>query len=101
MARRAKDYIEFEWDEGNIDKNLVKHGVSNKKAEEVFVDKFAFVTPDVKHSTKEPRNQILGRDYSGKYLAVYYTLRRKKIRIISARSMSRKERNQYEKQKKV
>ncbi|OGM13965.1 hypothetical protein A3D84_02540 [Candidatus Woesebacteria bacterium RIFCSPHIGHO2_02_FULL_42_20] len=101
MARRSGDYFEFDWDKGNKDKNWVRHRVSNQQAEQIFVDKFAFVTPDVKHSTIEPRYQILGQTFAGRYLAVYYTLRGIKIRIISARPMNKKERTQHEKQKEI
>ena len=101
MARKSKNYLEFEWDQGNIDKNWIKHKITNHGAEQVFVDKFAFITPDVKHSTLEPRYQILGQTFEDKYLTVYYTQRENKIRVISSRSMSRKEKNQYDKQKKV
>ena len=46
---------EFEWDKGNIDKNWLKHRVSNKESEESFFDKNSIIYKDVIHSKKEER----------------------------------------------
>ena len=88
--------IEFEWDRGNRKKNWVKHRISTKESEDLFFDKRSFTTKDTRHSTIEDRFQILGKTVKGKHLAVYFTVRGNKIRVISARPMSRKERKQYE-----
>lgn len=95
-----KTSIEFEWDHGNINKNWVKHKINTKESEDVFFDKWSFTTKDVKHSGLEDRFQILGKTEEKKYLTVYYTMRGHKIRIISARPMSKKERIKYDKIKK-
>lgn len=89
--------LEFDWDQGNLDKSWLKHQVSTQESQQAFLDPRAFLTPDSKHSTTEPRHQLLAQTVSGKYLAIYFTLRQNKIRIISARPMSRKEKIQYEK----
>ena len=44
--------IEFEWNKGNVDKNLKKHGVKNEEAEEVFLND-PLIYEDLKHSELE------------------------------------------------
>lgn len=85
----------FDWDSGNIDKNLIKHKVTNQECEEAFFDLDAFVTEDVSHSTIETRYQLLAKSKK-RYLTIYFTNRRNKIRVISARDMNKKEKKQYE-----
>lgn len=89
-------YIEFEWDKGNIDKNM-KHGVADKESEEIFGSRKKVFMKDEKHSLKEERYMIWGKTNTGRKLTVFFTLRNNKVRIISARDMNRKERNAYEK----
>jgi len=88
--------VQFEWDKGNIDKNLKKHGVTNEEAEEIFIDQKAVLTEDINHAIIEKRYQILGRTESGKILNVLFTIRGKIIRIISARFANRKEWKLYD-----
>jgi len=57
--------VRFEWDEGNIDKSF------------------------------EKRCLVLGKSENGKFLSITFTLRKGKVRIISSRPMSRKERRLY------
>lgn len=92
--------IEFEWDSGNLDKSYQKHGVSPKEIEEIFLDNDLGIVPDVGHSQKEQRFIALGKTFEKKNLFVVFTLRREKIRVISARRMHRKEAEKYEKAKK-
>lgn len=96
MDDLLRSSIEFEWDKGNKEKNWAKHRISVKESEDIFFDKRSFTTKDTKHSTIEDRFQILGKTVKGKYLTIYFTVRENKIRVISARPMSRKERKQYE-----
>jgi len=95
-----KEIVEFEWDKGNLDKSYIKHGITPKEAEEVFVSENAWVTPDRKHSQKETRFIILGTSTNGNKLFVVFTLRGTKIRIVSARKMHGKEVQKYEKAQK-
>lgn len=88
--------LTFEWDEGNIDKNLVKHNVTNKESEQVFLNEPNFIFKDEKHLTQEKRYMVWGVANIGRKLSVVFTMRGKKIRIISARDMNRKERRRYE-----
>lgn len=87
--------IEFEWNKGNLDKNLKKHGVKNEETEEVFLNN-PLIYEDLKHSEFEKRYDCLGETDKGKKLFISFTLRNDKIRIISARLMSKKERKGYE-----
>ena len=88
--------VGFEWDDGNKDKNLTKHGVTIGECEEVFQDEKAQKFPDFLHSQHEERNAILGVTKQGKLLRVSFTVRRNRIRIISARPVNRKERKLYD-----
>lgn len=88
----------FEWDAGNERKSVDKHGVSQAEAEQMFFNEPLFVLADDKHSNDELRLHALGRTDSGRLLQVSFTLREgdTRIRVISARAMSRKEREFYE-----
>jgi len=90
-------YIEFEWDKGNIDKNKTKHDIENKEAEEIFLCKQKFIFKDKLHSQKEERLRIFGKTNKNRKLLVVFTIRNKRIRIISARDMNKKEVKFYEK----
>ena len=89
----------FEWDARKAATNVRKHGVSFKEAATVFADPDALDGPDLKHSEQERRSLRLGRSLPGRVLIVAYTIRGsgddEKIRIISARRASRKERAAY------
>lgn len=91
--RRCKG---FEWDEGNAGKNLEKHDVSDSEAEQVFFNQPLVAAPDEKHSAEEPRLHVLGRADAGRRLSLVCTVRAELIRVISARPMSRKEREVYQ-----
>lgn len=88
----------FDWDEGNERKNVDKHDVSQAEAEQVFFHYPLRMVPDPTHSEAEPRWATLGVTDTGRLLQVVFTLRQSgtKIRVISARAMSRKERKIYE-----
>jgi hypothetical protein len=84
----------FEWDKGNERKNIEGHGVSQSEAEQIFFNRPLRITTDPIHSTGEPRWLAFGITDEGRRLLVVFTLRaaQTKIRVISARDMSRKER---------
>lgn len=88
---------EFLWDKANIEKNWLKHKVKPDEAEEIFFDKNRQEYPDPTHSDKEPRSILIGITKNQRLLFVVYTERNKKIRIISARDINRRERGLYEK----
>ncbi len=94
---RLPEPLIFEWDDGNHDKNWLKHGVSNGEAEEFFFDTHKLVAKDVVHSGDgEDRYLVLGRTAEGRLLSVIFTVRSNEVRVISARDMSKKERPLYE-----
>jgi uncharacterized DUF497 family protein len=88
----------FDWDQGNERKNVAAHGVSQEEAEQIFFNQPLRITSDPLHSEREPRWVVLGVTNDGRRLQVAFTLRdaQRKIRVISARDMSRKERKIYE-----
>jgi uncharacterized DUF497 family protein len=87
----------FDWDDGNARKNLDKHDVTQAEAEQVFIGE-PVLAEDIKHSEPEARLQALGETIDGRRLHVTFTLRDggRRIRIISAGDMNRKERATYE-----
>ncbi len=87
----------FEWDSLKAETNLKKHGVSFEEASTVFYDTTALEMSDERHSRDETRWILLGSSFANRLLVVIFTLRDGKIRIISARSASKKERKRYEK----
>lgn len=86
----------FEWDAGNIEKNWERHQVSAAECEQVFFQRPALIAPDLRHSQDEPRYAALGRTAGGRRLSIVFTIRDTRIRVISARAMSRRERRIYE-----
>ena len=82
----------FDWDEGNLEKNLVKHDVVFWEAEEVFFNLPLVVRLDSEHSVSEPRYFALGKTDAGRRLFLTFTLRETLIRVISTRDMTRRER---------
>jgi len=89
----------FEWDAGNDVKSYTKHGVSCLEAESVFQDPQRLDFSDPLHSSREKQYISLGRSNRPRTLCLAWTLRRNKVRIISARPTSRKERTLYEEKK--
>ena len=87
----------FEWDDANSTKNETKHGVTDRESEEIFFNKPLIVTRSSKGG-KEIRHVALGRTYGSRLLTVVFTVRANRIRAISARPMSRNERQVYEKE---
>jgi uncharacterized protein len=88
--------IAFQWDKGNIFKNAEKHDVTVQEAEEVFINDPFILTEDTKHSEHEQRFYGLGQTKTSRKLFVAFTIRDKKIRVISIRDMKKKERSIYE-----
>ena len=86
----------FEWDEKKANQNIKKHGISFEEAATVFGDPFSITIYDPLHSKDEDRFVILGMSNRNRVLVVVHTDRDDKIRIISARKATKKERKQYE-----
>jgi uncharacterized DUF497 family protein len=88
--------MDFEWDPGKAADNQSKHDVSFEEAAEVFGDILSSAAPDPDHSVGEERFVIFGRTGQGRYLVVGFAERNGRIRIITARPMTRRERSAYE-----
>lgn len=86
----------FQWDEGNIDKNLLKHQVHNWECEQIFFNEPLIILDDPEHSLSETRWAAFGQTDGGRLLTIIFTEREKLLRVISARDMGRKEREFYE-----
>ena len=97
----VRDII-FDWDQWNLQKNETKHGVSRIESESAFYDPEYKLFEDLKHSTPIEKRYILyGRSLENRVLMIGFTLRNSKVRIITARSASKKEHGIYESKKKT
>jgi hypothetical protein len=88
--------MKFEWDDDKAVTNLSKHGVSFDEAKKVFDDPLYVDFYDPDHSDDEERYLIVGKSNQGRLLIISYTERKNSIRIISAREVTRSEREAYE-----
>jgi len=85
----------FDWDRNNVEKIWARHKVSPFECEQVFFNEPLVVHDDVRHSQDEIRYYILGQTDKKRLLFVVFTVRKNLIRVISARDMSKKERQAY------
>lgn len=88
--------MKFEWDENKAARNLSKHRVSFEEAKTVFKDPLYVDFYDPDHSDDEERYIIVGESNQERILIVSYTQRGNSIRLISAREVTRAEREAYE-----
>lgn len=88
--------MEFEWDPQKETENLAKHGISFAEATSVFGDPLELMITDPDHSDSELRFVSMGLSGQGRLLVVSYTERSERVRIISARLATPRERRQYE-----
>ena len=89
--------IEFDWDQWNVQKNEIKHGVSRLEAESVFHDPRYKLYEDIKHSVpREVRYLLYGTSLENRVLMIGFTIRGARVRVITARPASQKERRIYE-----
>jgi uncharacterized DUF497 family protein len=86
----------FEWDVGKAAENVLKHGVSFEEARTVFADVMSLTIPDPDHSEGELRWIQLGMSSRRRLLVVACTERGDRVRIISSRLATKRERRQYE-----
>jgi len=88
--------MEFEWDDDKAASNEQKHGVTFLEAQTVFADPLALTGYDPDHSDGEDRFITMGSSLEGRLLVISHTDRDNRVRIISAREASRRERRDYE-----
>lgn len=86
--------MEFEWDKRKSRDNFMKHGVSFEEAELAFFDEFGIESFDASNSKCETRYRLIALS-PVRLLFVSYTIREEKIRLISARRASSKEKRFY------
>ena len=87
----------YEWDPPKGAANVEKHGVSFGEASTVFLDPLAATWPDPDHSAPERRFITLGLSADSRLLFVaHQEISASRIRIISARRATRRERHAYE-----
>ena len=86
----------FEWDLRKAKQNLRRHQVSFEEAETAILDELSKTTSDPDHSLSEHRFITFGVSARKRLLTVCYTYRDETIRIISARTATKSERQLYE-----
>lgn len=89
--------VSFDWDDGNL-WHIKKHKVEYSESEEIFYDEPVFFT-DEKHSLHEKRYAVYGLTDENRLLVIIFTIRKSKIRIISARDSNKKEKAIYKNKK--
>jgi hypothetical protein len=85
----------FDWSGGNAEKNWKRHHVPPLEAEQMFFNAPLLAGTDAAHSGKEKRFYALGQTDEGRELFVAFTMRGQRLRVVSVRDMSRKERKVY------
>jgi len=90
--------VEFDWDPNKASSNHRKHGVRFAEAMTVFDDDRLLVIAD-DHPPDEDRFIAIGMGSRGRSLVVVYASRGERIRIISARPVSRHEQSEYERKR--
>ena len=86
----------FEWDEVKARQNLKRHKVSFDEGKTIFNDPFLFTYPDIDSSEAEERYINIGLSVKNRVLVLIHTERQSKIRIISCRKATARERRHYE-----
>lgn len=86
----------FEWDEKKAEQNIKKHRIAFEDAATVFGDPLSLTIDDPLHSTVERRFVTMGFSLRGRLVVVVHTDRSDRIRIISARKATARERIIYE-----
>ena len=89
------DYSLFEWDNEKNISNKEKHKIGFEEAVLVFDDPFHIELYDNVHSDKEDRFLAIGTVMNILIVLVVYTERNDKLRIISARPATNKEKELY------
>lgn len=83
----------FEWDEHDARKIRNRHAVEPSECEEVLLREPRIVR-DEPHSGAEARFVAFGPTATGRRLAVVFTVRGSRLRVVTARDQSRRERRE-------
>ena len=89
--------LRFDWDPKKDRDNQRDHKVAFEEAKTAFADEHGLLMADPDHSEDEDRFLLLGLSAKLRLLVVCHTYREEDevIRLISARTADRSERNQY------
>jgi uncharacterized protein len=82
----------YDWDEAKRLDNLEKHGYDFRDVRRIY-EHPSVITQELKHPGEKRYKDLA--EWSGKVLALIYTMREGKIRVISLRPAHRKERREY------
>ncbi len=88
--------MHFEWDPEKPASNEAKHGVTFDEAATAFGDSLSLTIVDPDHSDTEDRFILMGESFRGRLLVIIHTDRDDRIRIVSARLATTRERKSYE-----
>ena len=88
--------LAFEWDPEKADANARKHGVRFEEAATAFADPLSVTISDPDHSVGEARYILIGRSLISRLLVVVHLERGARVRLISDRLATRRERRVYE-----
>src|SRR3989344_8040115 len=86
--------VGFEWDNGNLE-HIKKHSVNFRECEGVFLNKPLIINEDKTHSQAEERFRVYGQTNKKRLMFIIFTIRDNKIRVITARNQSQKERKEF------
>ena len=86
----------FEWNFEKAQANVEKHGVTFDEASTAFEDALSVTIPDPLHSQDEGRFVLLGYSHRDRLLVIVHTDRDDRVRIISARPATKRERRHHE-----
>ena len=95
--------MEFEWDEDKNQSNITKHGIDFQQAKRVFKDPNILTYEDTRFNYEEIREISVGQlllttQQKIIIVVIIHTDRDGKVRLISARKASKRERKLYEQQ---
>jgi uncharacterized protein len=85
--------LDFDWDDGNRKKSVIKHGISNKEAESIFDDPLKLII--VSNRALEVRFLCVGKSNLNRILTSYFIVRNGKVRVIGTRVAREKEKERY------
>ena len=86
----------FEWDPEKALENRLRHNVSFHEAATAFRDRLSRTIQDAGHSDDEERFTLIGFSQFGRLLGAAHAERQDRIRLISARLASKRERREHE-----
>jgi uncharacterized DUF497 family protein len=90
--------MDYEWDPEKAAVNLRKHGIRLSYGVDILEDPYALTREDTS-AQGEARWASVGMDGLGRVLTVVYTSRGERIRLISVRQATRRERESYERER--